>query len=93
MVPGGKALGTSGAVHDGATIKYVATGSDCTQSPLKPKCTTGKERRVSRDVNQEARDYTQALMETEAYAASSGEQNLKRLANHSTRPPPRPVMA
>jgi hypothetical protein len=83
------------------------------------------------DPNEEARDYTRALMETEAYAVSSGErkkierlfgeakhilsmvrlrlrgltgardeflltatvQNLKRLANHTTRPPPQPMMA
>ena len=83
------------------------------------------------DPNEDARDYTRALMETEAYAASSGQrkkietlfaeakhilsmvrlrlrgltgardeflltatvQNLKRLANHTTRPPPQPMMA
>jgi IS5 family transposase len=131
ICPGGKELKTSGTVHDGTTIKYIAKRSDCTQCPLKPKCTTGRERRVSRDVNQEARDYTQTLMETEAYAASRGDrkkierlfgeakqilsmvrlrsrgltgatdeflltatvQNLKRLANHGTRPPPQPMMA
>ena len=131
ICPGGKALKTSGTVHDGTTIKYIAKYSDCAQCPLKPECTTGRERRVSRDVNQEARDYTQALMETEAYATSRVErkkierlfgeakhilsmvrlrlrgltgahdeflltatvQNLKRLANHSTRPPPQPMMA
>ncbi len=131
ICPGGKELKTSGAVDDGTTIKYIAKRSDCTQCPLKPKCTTGRERRVSRDVNQEARDYTQTLMETEAYAASRGDrkkierlfgeakqilsmvrlrlrgltgahdeflptatvQNLKRLANQTTSPPPRPVIA
>ncbi len=131
ICPGGKELKTSGTVHGGATIKYIAKRSDCSQCPLTPKCTPGRERRVSRDVNQEARDYTQALMETDAYKHSRshrkkierlfGEakhilsmvrlrlrgltgatdeflltatvQNLKRLANHSTRPPPRPVMA
>jgi transposase len=129
--PGGKKLKTSGTVHDGATIKYIAKRSDCASCPLKPQCTTGRERRVQRDVNQEARDYTQSLMQTEAYAASSGErkkierlfgeaksilsmvrlrlrgltgardeflltatvQNLKRLANHTARPPPHPMMA
>ena len=127
ICPGGKALKTSGTVHDGNTINYIAKRIDCTQCPLKAKCTTGRERRVSRDANQEARDYyTQVLMETETYAASSGErkrierlfdeaknilsmvrlgqrnlsgvhdqflltattQNKKRLANHSTKPPP-----
>ncbi len=89
------------------------------------------ERRISRDLNEAARDTTRALMESEAYAASSGErkkiealfgeaksilsmvrlrlrgltgardeflltatvQNLKRLANHTARPPPQPMMA
>ncbi|MEE8454925.1 MAG: IS1182 family transposase [Limibaculum sp.] len=131
ICPGGKELKTSGTVHDGATIKYIAKRSDCASCPLKPQCTSGRERRVQRDVNQEARDYTQSLMETEAYVASSSErkkierlfgeakqilsmvrlrlrgltgardeflliaiaQNLKRLANHTTGPPPRPMMA
>ncbi len=94
-------------------------------------CPNSPVRRVQRDVNEAARDHTRALMETEAYAASSSErkkierlfgeakqilsmvrlrlrgltgardeflltatvQNLKRLANHTARPPPRPMMA
>ena len=129
--PGGKELKTSGTAHDGTTIKYIAKRSDCAACPLKPRCTTGLERRVQRDVNQQARDDTQSLMETEAYATSSSErkkierlfgeaksilsmvrlrlrgltgardeflltatvQNLKRLANHTARPPPRPTLA
>jgi len=131
ICPGGKALKTSGTVHDGTTIKYIAKRSDCAICPLKPNCTGGRERRISRDVNEEARDYTRALMETEAYGVSFGErkkietlfgeakhilsmvrlrlrgltgardeflltatvQNLKRLAKHTTRPPPQPMMA
>jgi IS5 family transposase len=131
ICPGGKELKTSGTVHDGTTIKYIAKRSDCALCPLKPHCTTGQERRLSRDVNQEARDYTQALMQSEAYGVSSIErkkierlfgeakhilsmvrlrlrgltgardeflltatvQNLKRLAQHSTIPPPQPVIA
>jgi transposase len=131
ICPGGKALKTSGTVFDGTTIKYLAKRSDCAACPLKPQCTTGLERRISRDVNQDARDYTQSLMETETYGASCTErkkietlfgeakqilsmvrlrlrgltgardeflltatvQNLKRLAKHTTRPPPLPVMA
>ncbi len=99
--------------------------------PLKPQCTSGRERRVQRDDSQEARDDTQPLMQTEAYEVASGErkkietlfgeaksilsmvrlrlrgltgardeflltatvQNLKRLANHTARPPPQPMMA
>ena len=74
ICPGGKELKTSGTVHDGTTMKYLAKRSDCGRCPLKPKCTTGRERRISRDVNQEARDYTRTLIETEAYGVSSGER-------------------
>ena len=80
ICPGGKELKTSGTVHDGTTIKYIAKRSDCSGCPLKPQCTTGRERRISRDVNQEARDYTQSLMETEAYWVSSTERKkIERL--------------
>jgi len=72
--PGGKQLQTSGTAHDGTTLRYIAKRSDCGACPLKPRCTTGRERRVNRDVNQEARDYTQALMESEAYGNSSVER-------------------
>jgi transposase len=80
ICPGGKELKTSGTVHDGTTIKYIAKRSDCAACPLKPQCTTGRERRICRDVNQEARDYTQALMQTEAYGVSRAERKkIERL--------------
>ena len=80
ICPGGRELKTSGTVHDGTTIKYIAKRSDCSRCPLKPQCTTGRERRISRDVNQEARDYTQSLMETEAYWVSGTERKkIERL--------------
>ena len=124
-------LKASGTVYDGRTLKYLAKRSDCGQCPLRPQCTTGRERRIGRDVNQEARDYVQSLMGTDEYWDSAinrkqierlfGEakrhlsmmrlrlrgltgardeflltatvQNLKRLAKHVIRPPPRPIMA
>jgi transposase len=70
VCPGGKELRTSGTAHDGTTLKYIAKRSDCGQCPLKPECTTGRERRLQRDVNQDARDYTRTLMGTEAYGQS-----------------------
>jgi transposase len=70
ICPGGKELKTSGTVHDGTTIKYLAKRSDCAVCPLKRHCTTGLERRLARDVHQDARDYAQALMQTEAYRVS-----------------------
>ena len=131
ICPGGKELRTSGKVHVGNAIKYIAKRSDCAIFPLKPQCTSGQERRLMRDVNQSARDIAQSLMGTEAYDVSFAErkkietlfgevkhilsrvrlrlrglsgardeflliatvQNLKRLAQHSTIPPPRPAAA
>jgi hypothetical protein len=117
-------LKTSGTVQDGTAIKYIAKRSDCSIRPLKLNCTSGRERRISRDD-------TRAAMEIEAYGDSYGQrkkierlfgeakqilsmirfrlrgltgardellltatvQNLIRLANHTTKPPPQPMMA
>ena len=130
--PASKILTTTGRVHHGRTLYYRASKLDCDACPLKARCCPwSPERRISRDVSEAARDYTRALMETEAYEVSSGErkkietlfgeakhvlsmvrlrlrgltgardeflltatvQNLKRLAAHTTRPPPQPTMA
>jgi len=132
ICPRGKTLKTTGRVHDGKTLYYRASKLDCEHCPMKLECCPkSPERRLSRDVNEAARDHTRALMETEAYAASRSErkkietlfgeakqilsivrlrlrgltgardeflltaivQNLKRLANHTKRPPPQPIMA
>ncbi len=132
LCPGGKPMKTTGRLHSDGYYRYAASKRDCDICPLKPRCCpTQPERRVPRAPDEAAREYTRALMETEAYAGSSGErkkiealfgeakhilgltrlrlrgligardeflltatvQNLKRLANHTTRPPPRPVMA
>jgi transposase len=131
VCPNGKELRTSGTAHDGTTLKYIAKRSDCGRCPLKPRCTTGRERRLQRDVHEAARDHARALMGTEAYRRSATErkkietrfgdakwnlgltrlrlrgptgardefllvatvQNLKRLAKHVIRPPPRPLFA
>ena len=59
-------------MYDGTTLKYMAKRSECGQCPLKPQCTTFRDRRISRDFNQQARDYTRTVMDTDAYAASRG---------------------
>jgi transposase len=130
--PGGKTLKTTGRLHSDNTYRYIASKHDCDACALKPKCCPNTPaRRVPRDPNEEARDYTRALMETEAYWVSGAErkkietlfgeakhilsmvrlrlrgltgardeflltatvQNLKRLARHSTIPPPLPISA
>ncbi len=86
ICPGGKELKTSGTVYDGTTLKYIAKRSDCGQCPLKPQCTTGRERRVARDVNQEARDHARALMDSDAYRQSATERKkIERLFGEAKR--------
>ena len=42
---------------------------------MKPRCCpTTPSRKVPRDINEDARDYTRTLIQTEAYADSSGER-------------------
>ena len=74
ICPNGKELRSSGTAHDGTTLKYIARRSDCEQCPLKPRCTSGRERRVQRDINETARDYARSLVGTEAFDRSRGER-------------------
>jgi len=75
VCPGGKTLKTTGTVHGGKTLYYRARKSDCQSCPLKAQCCPKSPvRRLQRDVNQQARDHVQALMQTDAYAVSSGER-------------------
>ena len=76
ICPNGNKLRTSGTAHGGTTLKYVARKSDCTSCPLKPNCTTGSERHVSRDVNEAARDFARALMKTEDYRVSARQRKM-----------------
>jgi transposase len=86
ICPNGKELTTSGRIDKTSTLKYLAKRRECAQCPFKHRCTTGRERRVSRDVNQEARDYTQSLMWTEAYWQSViGRKQIERLFGEAKR--------
>jgi len=73
--PNGKALRTTGRVHDGRTILYRASKRDCDLCPLKARCCPNVTwRKVPRDVNEEARDIARALMETPQYERSRDER-------------------
>lgn len=80
ICPGGKELKTTGRIHDGSTLKYLAKQKDCGSCPLKPKCTTGKERRVARDIDQKVRDYVHALAGTPAFIRSRNERKKVEMA-------------
>lgn len=68
--PTGKILKTSGRlVNGGATLLYRASTHDCGPCPLKSKCCPASpQRKVPRDVHEEARDVARALARTEEFA-------------------------
>jgi transposase len=75
ICPQGKFLRTTGTVHDGRTILYRASTRDCGPCPLKPKCTPNMTfRKIPRDVHEDARDATRALMGTPEFAKSRNER-------------------
>jgi transposase len=75
ICPQGKFLRTTGTVHDGRTILYRASTRDCGSCPLKPKCTPNMTfRKIPRDVHEDARDATRALMGTPGFAKSRNER-------------------
>jgi hypothetical protein len=75
ICPQGKLLKTTGTVHEGRTILYRARTHDCGPCPLKPKCTPNMTfRKIPRDVHEDARDTTRALMGTLEFAKSRNER-------------------
>jgi hypothetical protein len=73
--PNGKALRTTGRVHDDRTILYRASKLDCGPCSLKARCCpNAPERKVPRDVNEAARDIARALMGTPEYERSRDER-------------------
>jgi transposase len=83
ICPGGKELKQyrrnftqpRSGVTKAKTRIYRASQFDCRHCALKPRCCPGQPmRKVSRDINEAARDHTRALMETKAYWISRAER-------------------
>src|SRR5579859_3106217 len=71
ICPQGKLLKTTGRVHDGRTLLYRASKRDCDVCSLKPKCSPNSpERKIPRDVNEQARDFARSLAGTEPFDRS-----------------------
>jgi hypothetical protein len=65
VCPAGKLLTTTGNVGDDHVLRYLASKRDCDACPLKPQCCPKMLfRKVTRDVNEDARDLARALMGT-----------------------------
>jgi hypothetical protein len=74
LCPGGKLLTSTGNIDQGRIFYYRASKSDCSTCLLKPQCTTGPVRKVTRDIDEEVRDHVRALANTEAFHQSRRER-------------------
>jgi hypothetical protein len=74
LCPGGKLLTSTGNIDQGRILYYRALKSDCSACPLKPQCTIGPVRKVTRDIDEEVRDRVRALANTEAFQQSRRER-------------------
>jgi transposase len=73
--PASKLLTTTGSVGADHVLRYLALKRDCELCPLKPKCCPKTpSRKVTRDLNEEARDHARALMGTPEFAKSRDER-------------------
>ena len=74
VCPSGKTLTHSGIVDQGRILPYRASVRDCIRCDLKPRCTTAAARKVSRDIDEDVRDYVRSLAGTEAFEKSCVER-------------------
>ncbi|HEX4616599.1 MAG TPA: IS1182 family transposase [Stellaceae bacterium] len=75
VCPAGKLLTTTGSVGDDHILRYLASKRDCDACPLKPQCCPKMPfRKVTRDINEDARDLARALMGTPEFDRSRDER-------------------
>ena len=75
VCPAGKVLKTTGKVGDDHMLRYLASKRDCDACPLKPQCCPRMLfRKVTRDINEDARDLARALMGTPGFDRSRDER-------------------
>ena len=74
VCPAGKLLTTTGNVGYDHVLRYLASKRDCDACPLKPQCCPKMPfRKVTRDINEDARDLARALMGTPEFDRSRDE--------------------
>ncbi len=79
--PGGKTLKTTGRVHEGRTLYYLARNPDCRACSLKPRCCPkAPSRRIPRDIDEDVRDQVRALASTQAFERSRNERKKVEMA-------------
>lgn len=80
ICPGGAQLTSTGNVDQGRIVYYKASKNDCSICRLKQKCTTSVARKVTRDIDEDARDQVRALADTEAFQHSRRERKKVEMA-------------
>jgi len=84
--PADKMLGYCGTNRASQVRVYRSRPADCTACELKPQCTIGKKRGVTRLVSEDARDAVRALAGTDAYVqARRRRQRIERVFGHLKR--------
>ena len=84
--PADKPLTYRGTVHASQVRRYRSRAADCAGCPLKPRCTTARQRAVTRLVDEDARDQVRALVGTEAYTrARQRRKRIERVFGHLKR--------
>jgi hypothetical protein len=80
ICPNGKVLHTTGKVHEGKTLRDLASKYDCDVCALKMRCCPNSpSRQIPRDVHEYARDVTRRLMRTKAFLKSRDQRKRVEL--------------
>jgi hypothetical protein len=74
VCPGGKQLRSTGLVREVGTLPYWASTKDCRACALKPRCTKGSKRIVTRNLFEAEREHVHTLNGTEAFERSARER-------------------
>ena len=75
ICPAGKLLKTTGRILSDNTLRYYASTYDCRPCPLKAKCCPkSPQRKIPRDINEDARDHARALYGTTAFQKSRNDR-------------------
>jgi transposase len=80
ICPGGTQLRSTGLVREDGTMPYWASTKDCRACGLKPRCTKGEKRVVTRNLFEAEREYVRALKGTEAFEVSAKERRKVEMA-------------
>ena len=79
VCPTGELLTNNGLIDQGRALPYRASMYDCRRCELKPRCTTGNARKVSRDIDEDVWDHVRALANTEAFQQSRRERKKVKM--------------